>query len=88
MTDLRTLRASLGLSQPKFARLLGTPYHTYRGWETGRKSPPPIVGVVGELLRRYPGPIGDMLKILAVDRELAIQQRRLGMELPAPPDAP
>lgn len=50
--DARTVRASLGMSQPKMAAFLGVSYHTYRSWEdenpTTRKNPS---GAARSLLR-------------------------------------
>jgi putative transcriptional regulator len=37
--DVRTVRALTGLSQPKFAELLGIELATLRNWEQGRRSP-------------------------------------------------
>lgn len=84
--DLRTLRASLGLSQPKFARLLGTPYHTYRGWETGHRRPPPCVAVLCAVIEHAPGVVLGMLETFALEREAAARPPE--DTLPAPPDAP
>jgi putative transcriptional regulator len=37
--DVRAVRALTGLSQPKFAELLGIELATLRNWEQGRRSP-------------------------------------------------
>ena len=43
MPEIRVLRASTGLSQAKFADLLGIPLRTLSDWERGISSPPPYV---------------------------------------------
>ena len=43
MPEIRVLRASTGLSQAKFADLLGIPLRTLSDWERGIASPPPYV---------------------------------------------
>ena len=37
--DVRAVRALTGLSQPKFAELLGIELGTLRNWEQGRRTP-------------------------------------------------
>lgn len=37
--DVRAIRRSTGLSQPKFAELLGIELATLRNWEQGRRAP-------------------------------------------------
>jgi len=39
---VRTLRASLGLTQEKFAARLGVTYPTVNRWENGRAKPSPL----------------------------------------------
>ena len=40
---IKQLRASTGLSQAKFAKLLNIPTRTVEDWEGGRHSPPKYV---------------------------------------------
>ena len=37
--DVKAVRASLGLSQPQFALMLGVSVATLRNWEQGRRTP-------------------------------------------------
>lgn len=43
MITIKDLRASTGLSQAKFAKLLGIPTRTIEDWESGRHKPPDYV---------------------------------------------
>jgi putative transcriptional regulator len=47
-------RIQLGLSQEAFARLLGTPVGTVRGWEQGRRQPPPSARILMRVATKYP----------------------------------
>ncbi|MFW6217365.1 MAG: helix-turn-helix domain-containing protein [Verrucomicrobiota bacterium] len=47
-------RIQLGLSQEAFARLLDTPIGTVRGWEQGRRQPPPSARILMRLATKYP----------------------------------
>ena len=41
--EIKTLRASTGLSQVAFATALGIPRRTIENWESGASTPPPYV---------------------------------------------
>ena len=43
MITIKELRASTGLSQAKFAKLLEIPTRTIEDWESGRHRPPEYV---------------------------------------------
>ena len=43
MITIKELRASTGLSQAKFAKLLEIPTRTIEDWESGRHKPPEYV---------------------------------------------
>ena len=47
-------RVQLGMSQEAFARLLHTPIGTIRGWEQGRRQPPPSARILIRLATKYP----------------------------------
>lgn len=81
--NLRTLRASLGLSQPRFARLLGVSAGTYRNWETSRTATPHTVAVLCRLVERAPEAVVD-LEILAREREAAVRLSEGGEARPDP----
>ena len=47
-------RIKLGLTQEAFAKLLDTPVGTVRGWEQGRRQPPPSAKVLMRVATKYP----------------------------------
>jgi len=47
-------RTKLGLTQEAFAKLLDTPVGTVRGWEQGRRQPPPSAKVLMRVATKYP----------------------------------
>ena len=47
-------RQQLGLTQEAFAKLLDTPVGTVRGWEQGRRQPPPSAKVLMRVATKYP----------------------------------
>lgn len=51
---LRAARTALGLSQPAFARLIGTPVATVRDWEQGRFPPPGSALLVARIALEHP----------------------------------
>lgn len=51
---LRAARTALGLSQPAFARLIGTPVATVRHWEQGRFAPPGSALLVARIALEHP----------------------------------
>lgn len=44
--EVAQARQELGLTQEAFAKLLDTPVGTVRGWEQGRRQPPPSAKVL------------------------------------------
>jgi putative transcriptional regulator len=54
-------RASLCLTQSAFARLLETPIGTVRGWEQGRRKPPPCALLLMRIAVDHPSVITDAL---------------------------
>lgn len=47
-------RAKLGITQGAFAQLLETPLGTVRGWEQGRRKPPPCAMLLMRVAVDYP----------------------------------
>jgi putative transcriptional regulator len=70
--DVRAIRAGFGVSQEKFAEMLGISVGTLRNWEQGRRVPEGPAGVLLEVAYRFPE------QVLLVVRE---RQKRWG----APP---
>ena len=52
--DVRTLREKHGLSQPKFAALMGISVGTLRNWEQGRRKPEGSARVLLRVVERHP----------------------------------
>lgn len=52
--DVADIRGRLGLSQPKFARLLGISENTLQNWEQGRRSPTGPAKVLLRVAARHP----------------------------------
>lgn len=61
-TGIKEIRAATGLSQPKFAKLLGVDVGTLRNWEQGRREP---TGPAKALLRAIRKDPQHVLKALA-----------------------
>ena len=76
--DVAAVREHFGLSQPKFAELLGISVGTLRNWEQGRRRPEGPASVLLEVAARHP----DI--VLGVVRE---RRARYGSPLPTD-DAP
>lgn len=47
-------RRQLGMTQEAFAKLLDTPIGTVRGWEQGRRQPPPSAKILMRVATKYP----------------------------------
>jgi putative transcriptional regulator len=52
--EVAQARQRLGLTQSEFAKLLGTPVGTIRGWEQGRREPTPTAKVLLRVAVKYP----------------------------------
>jgi putative transcriptional regulator len=52
--EVADIRGRLGLSQPKFARLLGISENTLQNWEQGRRSPTGPAKVLLRIAARHP----------------------------------
>lgn len=52
--EVAQARLQLGMTQEAFAKLLNTPVGTVRGWEQGRRQPPPSAKVLMLVATKYP----------------------------------
>ena len=52
--EVAQARMQLGMTQEAFAKLLDTPVGTMRGWEQGRRQPPPSAKVLMRVATKYP----------------------------------
>lgn len=52
--EVARARVQLGMTQEDFANLLNTPVATVRGWEQGRRQPPPTAKVLMRMATKYP----------------------------------
>jgi putative transcriptional regulator len=59
--DVATIRQKTGLSQTAFARRIGVPVGTIRGWEQGRRTPQGPARVLLALLDRNPRIVEETL---------------------------
>jgi putative transcriptional regulator len=58
--DVRSLRERYGLSQPKFAALLGISVGTLRNWEQGRWRPEGSARVLLRIVAKHPDAVLDV----------------------------
>lgn len=59
---VKNARAKLGLSQPKFAALLGIDVGTLRGWEHGRRTPTGAAKVLIEVAAHNPAAVLEAMQ--------------------------
>ena len=59
--DVRTLREKHGLSQPKFAALMGISVGTLRNWEQGRRRPEGSARVLLRVVERHPEAVFEVV---------------------------
>ncbi len=59
-TDIRSLRESHGLSQLKFAALMGISVGTLRNWEQGRRKPEGSARVLLQVVAKHPEAVFDI----------------------------
>src|SRR5262245_54970873 len=57
--DVRDVRSRFGLSQPKFAALMGISVGTLRNWEQGRRQPEGSAKVLLRIVSRHPEAVLD-----------------------------
>ena len=60
--DVRSLRERYGLSQPKFAALLGISVGTLRNWEQGRRKPEGSARVLLRVVAKHPDAVLDVAR--------------------------
>jgi putative transcriptional regulator len=60
--DVRLLRERYGLTQEKFARLLGISVATLRNWEQGRRKPEGAARVLLHVAARHPEAVLDVVQ--------------------------
>lgn len=58
-SDVSVIRSKLGLSQPKFAALLGISENTLQNWEQGRRKPTGPAKVLLRVVARHPEAVLD-----------------------------
>jgi putative transcriptional regulator len=60
-TDVQKLRKQYGLSQEKFATLLGISVSTLRNWEQGRRKPEGPAQILLRVAAKYPEAVLDVV---------------------------
>ena len=63
--DVRSLRERYGLSQSKFAALMGISVATLRNWEQGRRQPEGSARVLLRVVARHPSAVLDVVGLSA-----------------------
>jgi putative transcriptional regulator len=63
--DVRSVRERYGLSQPKFAALMGISVATLRNWEQGRRQPEGSAQVLLRVVARHPSAVLDVVGLSA-----------------------
>ncbi len=61
--EVKLLRERYGLSQPKFAALLGISVATLRNWEQGRRRPEGSARVLLRVVEKYPETVLETLHV-------------------------
>ena len=59
--DVRSLREKHGLSQPKFAALMGISVGTLRNWEQGRRKPEGSARVLLRVVEQHPEAVFEVV---------------------------
>jgi putative transcriptional regulator len=59
--DVRLIRERYGLTQEKFARLIGISVATLRNWEQGRRKPEGAARVLLQVAARHPEAVLDVV---------------------------
>lgn len=60
--DVRAVRAGYGLSQSRFAALMGISVATLRNWEQGRRRPEGSARVLLEVVAKHPDAVLDAVR--------------------------
>lgn len=54
MKTLKEIREDAGFSRAELSRLVGVPYHTMEGWESGRRNPPAyVIAMIEQFVQNY-----------------------------------
>ena len=61
--DARAIRKHYGLSQEKFANLMGISIATLRNWEQGRRNPEGPAKVLLRVAAKYPEAVLDVVRV-------------------------
>jgi putative transcriptional regulator len=61
VVDVKAARTKLGLSQGKFALLLGVPVPTLRKWEQGQRHPTGAARTLLKIIARHPEAVVDVV---------------------------
>lgn len=79
--DVRSLREKHGLSQPKFAAVMGISVGTLRNWEQGRRQPEGSARVLLRVVERHPEAVfetvGNGQEEVPSHRQMANMPRRV-----------
>ncbi len=60
--DIKRIRENYGLSQSKFATLLGISVATLQNWEQGRRSPEGPARILLQVAAKHPDAVWDVVK--------------------------
>lgn len=71
--DAAAIRKTTGLSQDAFARTIGVPVGTLRGWEQGRRQPVGPARVLLSMLRKNPRIVHETLGPVATRRPATVR---------------
>ncbi len=54
MKTIKEIREDAGFSRAELSRLVGVPYHTMEGWESGRRNPPAyVIAMIEQFVQNY-----------------------------------
>ena len=73
--DVKKVRATYRLSQPKFAALMGISPATLRNWEQGRREPEGSARVLLRVVARHPEAVLDVVAVDGGIRRAPSQQQ-------------
>ena len=60
--DVAAIREHFGVSQPRFAELMGISVGTLRNWEQGRRTPEGPASILLEVAARYPDVVWGVVR--------------------------
>ncbi len=65
--DVRGIRARMGLSQSRFAALLGISVRTLQNWEQGRRQPRGAAQVLLQIAARHPEVVLEVVRAASLE---------------------